>query len=178
MSTSGEPLSPYAASEAQSARTFALIGFIFFAITVAILGLVTLVVFFGAVFFSTIGFGQGYGFFFPFPFFFPFGIFLALSLGLTFWSWTSLKDIEAGRYRQAETSSLVLGILGLFVNIISGIFFLLAYIKLTNVSRYAQAGPPPIYAPATPASRFCVNCGRAVAIDAKFCHHCGKELPS
>jgi len=166
-------MNPYAMSEAQSARTFALVGFIFFAIAAAIW--VPVLVFFLAVWIP-IGFA--------FPFFFPFAILGALAVGLAAWSWIILKDIEAGRYRSAETPSLVLGILGLFVNLISGIFFLLTYVKLTNVSRYGSLPPPQAYAPPAfappyaPPIRFCVNCGRPVVPDAKFCAYCGKGLPA
>ncbi len=147
-------------------------GFIFFAILVAVWAIVASVV---AVFVVALApVIEGILFF---PWVFPFGIFLALNVGLTVWSWTTLKDIDTGRYSQAQTASLILGILGLFANIISGIFFLLAYSKLGSAIAYARV-PPPSYQPAASpaAGRICVECGRPIAMDAKFCQHCGKEL--
>ncbi len=169
MSASEESMSPYAWGEAQSAKTFALIGFIFFAIVTAIWGMVTLGVAISVVFFAG-------SMPFVFPFIFPFGVFLALGVALSVWAWITMKDIEAGRYKEAQTASLVLGILGLFGNLISGIFFLLAYSKLGHAIAYAQA-PPSAYQPAAPTTgRICTECGRPIAMDAKFCPHCGKEL--
>lgn len=174
MTWSPGPMPPYLAAEVQSARTFALVGFIFFALVAAGWAIVGL-----ALLFATVA-----PFFFLFPWFIPFGIFFGLSVGLTFWSWATVRDIEAGRYPPAETASLVLGILGIFVNLISGIFFLLAYTKLTELRRYAY-GPPPAYGPSMygppsppPADRYCVHCGRAVLRGARFCASCGKELPA
>lgn len=166
-------MSSYAWGEAQSARTLALVGFIFFAIFLAIWGLVTLFML------ASLAFDFRPGIFWPFPLFFPFGVFLALNAVLTVWSLNTMRDIDSGRYVQAQTSSLVLGILGLFANIISGILFLVVYFKLGNAVRYAQA-PPPAYAtsPTAATGRFCVECGRSVAVDAKFCSYCGKELGS
>ncbi|MEE9600311.1 MAG: hypothetical protein V3W22_01220, partial [Thermoplasmata archaeon] len=101
-------MSPYAWGEAQSAKTFALIGFIFFAIVTAIWGMVALGVAISVAFFA------GSMPFVFFPFVFPFGVFLALGVALSVWAWITMKDIEAGRYKEAQTASLVLGILGLF----------------------------------------------------------------
>ncbi len=167
-------MTPYALSEARSARTFALIGFIFFAIGTAILAFVSVFVFIPLAALTTT---PGVPAPFLFPLTIPFGVFLALGVGLTIWSWVVMQDIEAGRYAKAQSPALVLGILGIFVNLISGIFFLLAYMKLGNAIQYAKA-PPPTYAAAGVGTtgRYCMECGRAVLVDAKYCQHCGKPL--
>ncbi len=174
-----ESMTPYAQQEAQSARTFALIAFVFFAVLTAIWAVVYLVILIGVMVVSGMAGVMPMGLFFPLIF--PMGIWAGLNVGLTFWSWSNLKDIDAGRLQKAETASLVMGILGLIANIISGIFMLLAYTKLNSAIRYATTPPPayqPAYQPPPPAGRMCTSCGRAVTLDAKFCPHCGAELPA
>lgn len=174
-------LTPYAQSEAAGARTFVLIAFVFFAVVTAIWAVVYLVAFFGAVVVTgMVGMGPN---FWVFPFLLPFAIFAGLNVALTFWSWSTLQAIDAGELQRAESASLVMGILGLIANIISGIFMLIAYTKLNSAIRYSTTPPPtyqPAYppAPAPPAGRMCTSCGRAVTFDAKFCPHCGAELPA
>lgn len=163
-------LSAYAQGEAQSARTLALVAFIFFAITAGIWALVILIVFFQLV--VNLRFGVP---FFIVPLVVPFGAFFGLSLGFGLWARNTMRDIDAGQFDQAEAASLVMGIIGLFVNIISGVLFLIAYAKLTNVRRYAT-GRPAFGPPVAPA-RYCTECGRAVPPDARYCPHCGNELP-
>jgi hypothetical protein len=36
--------------------------------------------------------------------------------------------------------------------------------------------PPPQPAPSATGTRYCPNCGRSIALDAKYCSYCGKEL--
>ncbi len=152
-----------------SARTFALIGFIFFAIMAAIWAMVTAFVLATTIGVEIIS-----------PGFVTYGVSLALSVGFAAWSWSTLKDIDAGDYGKAQTPALLLGILGLFPPIgaiIAGVFFILVFWKLNSAMTYAQV-PPPFHAPvpASPAGRICTECGRAIPLDAKFCPHCGKEL--
>jgi len=90
---------------------------------------------------------------------------------LSVFAWTTVKNIDVGKFGQARTYSLILGIIGLFFGLlIGGIFFLLSYAKL------GESMMQPIMVQSFP-QRFCVICGRAVSSDAKFCSHCGKELP-
>jgi hypothetical protein len=88
---------------------------------------------------------------------------------LAFFAWSTVKAIDAGRYGQARTNSLILGIVGLFFSVfIGGIFFLLAYANL------GENRPMP-YTPQASAQRFCLHCGNPVPPDSRFCPHCGKE---
>ncbi len=177
MAASPESMTPYAWREAQSSKTFALIGLIFFAIMAGVWSwaIVSDLIFPGGPMFDG---GQTFGWLFPFVF--PNLLFLALSVGFAVWAWLTLRNIEVGRYSEAQTSALVLGIFGLFPPIgalIGGIFFLLAYSKLGSAITYAQAPPPSVPATPVPArSRICTACGRPISMDAKFCQYCGKEL--
>ncbi|MFQ5907565.1 MAG: zinc ribbon domain-containing protein [Thermoplasmata archaeon] len=170
-----DALTAYQQSEAQSARTFALVGVVFYILGAAIWGIAILSSLFA------LGFtGMPMGFFF-FPIIFP-GVFAAVSIGLAVWSWMTLQNIETGRYTEAQAPSLVLGILGIFFALlIGGVFLILAYTKLANITSgrappIVMAAPPPAAMP-QPAGRVCPNCGRPIPMDAKFCNHCGHELP-
>ncbi|MFQ6126660.1 MAG: zinc ribbon domain-containing protein [Candidatus Heimdallarchaeota archaeon] len=115
----------------------------------------------------------------------PWVIIILIGLGflaniiLTIWAYFTKKKIDEGFYAETRTASLVLGIFGLFPilgSFIGGIFFLLAYGKLGDVLR----GPITSVYPVTPEpvdKRFCIQCGRAVAPNNKFCSHCGGKLP-
>ncbi len=169
--------SAYQNAEAQSARTFALVGFVFYLIGAVVGGIWILAILAVFTVFPT---GMPMGVLF-FPVLWP-GIFLAVAAGLTIWSWTNLRQIEAGRYQEAQAPTLVLGILGLFFALlIGGIFLIIAYGKLGNVisprpAAVPVAAPAPIASP-QPSGRVCPNCGRPIPMDAKFCNHCGHELP-
>lgn len=142
-----------------TARTYALVGFIFYLLSV--IGSVF------AWFFLLFALPAGA---FAFALFFPvfLGIIALVHIGLTVWAWMTLRNIEEGRYAEARTASLVLGIIGLFLaGVIGGVFFILAHSKLGEI---AQPSPALM-------SRHCVKCGRAVFWDAKFCSSCGSELP-
>ena len=139
-----------------TARTYALVGFIFYFIA-SIVGIV------GSLMMSI---WAPHMMWFPRRvMFFPLG-FSVIGIIFTVWAWITLQHIEAGKYSEGCTYSLVLGILGLFFAwLIGGIFFLLAYGKLGE----AATSPAP--------QRFCIYCGRQLPPDAKHCPHCGKELP-
>ncbi|MFQ5918783.1 MAG: zinc ribbon domain-containing protein [Thermoplasmata archaeon] len=167
----------YQQTEAQSARTFALVGVVFYIIGAVVGGIALVSTALTFTFFTT-GMPMGFTFF---PIIFP-GIFLAIAAALTVWSWNTFQQIEQGRYQQAQAPVLVQGILGLFFAfLIGGVFLILAYVKLGNVVS-PPAPAPVIAAPAAgvaqPAGgRVCPNCGRPIPMDAKFCNHCGHELP-
>ena len=167
----------YQQTEAKSARTFALVGLVFYAIGTAAWGgllVAALVTFFFIGISLPFGFGA-FGFIFPL-------IPLGVSVGLTVWSWSTLQKIGQGRYQEAQAPVLVLGILGLFfANLIGGIFLIVAYAKLGNVvsprlAAPAMAAPVPV-APQPAGGRVCPNCGRPIPMDAKFCNYCGHEMP-
>lgn len=146
--------------EASTARSYVLVGVVFY-----ILGLIGAVLV-SLAFLLVRPFGPGLSPMFAVPFGIT-AIFIIPTAGLTVWAWITYRNVEQGRYADARTAGLVLGILGLFFAwLIGGIFFLLAYGKL------GEATPP-----VTVAQRVCTNCGRAVPPEAKFCAHCGKELP-
>lgn len=172
MGAPAESLTGDAQRDAQSARTYALVGFLFFAIMAGIWSLVVLAS--GLSAFTSRPFGAGPAYWIA-PVILPFGVFLGLSIGFAAWGWGILKEIDRGGFARAQNSSLVLGILGLFPPIgavVAGVFYLLAYYKLGVV--LAPAREPAL---AAPMGRMCPACGRAVPLDAKFCLHCGKELP-
>lgn len=163
-----------------TARTYAFIGFIFYALAVAA-GV------FGALIFAFI-FLTAIPATSPFPTtpsptiigfplvgFFSL-IFIALlipSIALTIFAWFTVKHIDAGRYEAARTNSLILGIIGIFFGmIIGGIFFLLTYVRLAETHRPPYPQPPPY------TQRFCTNCGKPLSQDARHCPHCGKEQPT
>lgn len=161
-----------------AARTYAFVGFIFYVLSnvAGFVGALAIAFFFVTSVSTTTSTSPG-----PptttviaFPFFglmaFLFLMFIP-GIVLTIFARTTVRDIEVGRYSQARTYSLILGIIGLFFGLlIGGIFFLLAYANLGEpVTQPTVVQPFP--------QRFCVNCGRAVSPDSKFCSYCGKELP-
>jgi hypothetical protein len=148
----------------RSARTYAFIGFIFYLLATAA-GFIGLFVIGLFVYVPSIAL----------PSILIAIVFLLLFIPgiiLTIFAWMTVKNIEVGKYAQARTYSLILGIIGLFFGaIIGGIFFLLAY------SNLGESMTPPMAVQPLP-QRFCVNCGRAVvAPNTKYCAYCGKELP-
>jgi uncharacterized paraquat-inducible protein A len=158
-----------------TARTYAFIGFIFYVLAAAagVLGLLVLTFVFSAV--TSTGAVTNPSNIFTFPFISVISLtFLFLfipAIVLAFFAWSTVKSIDAGRYGQARTNSLILGIVGLIFGVfIGGIFFLLAYANLS------EPRPMP-YTPTAPAQRFCVHCGNPVPPNARYCPRCGKEQP-
>ncbi|MEE9182830.1 MAG: zinc ribbon domain-containing protein [candidate division NC10 bacterium] len=167
----------YQQTEAQSARTFALVGIAWYILGSVVAGIALVTGLFRFLFVVTpFSFGfEGFGFIFP-------AVFMGIAVALTIWSWGTLQQIEQGRYQEAQAPVLVQGILGLFFALfIGGIFLILAYVKLGNVVSPRPAAPamvPPVPVVAQPAGgRLCPNCGRPIPMDAKFCNYCGHELP-
>ncbi len=169
----------YQQNEAQSARTFALVGLVFYIIGSVVGGLALVSTFFTFQVFVTpvppITFDTPLGLIFP-------AIFLGVAVSLTVWSWGTLQRIEQGQYQEAQAPALVLGILGLFwAFFIGGIFLILAYVKLGNVISPRPAAPvmaaPVAAAPQPAGGHMCPNCGRPIPMDAKFCNYCGHEMP-
>ncbi len=155
-----------------TARSYALVGFVFYLLAAIGWGIALL------AFLATSPFWIGTMPMWPgflFPVIFPFGTFGALAVGFAWWSWSTLKQIEQSRFVDARTASLVLGVFGIFLAfVVGGIFFLLAYGKL------GEALQPPFmgYPAPSPVLRFCTHCGRATTLEAKFCAFCGKQLPA
>ena len=157
-----------AEAAASTARSYLLVGFIFYLLGAVVWAVGLAFVLALAPFWvgSTTHMG-----FVVFPFLFPFGILGALTIGFTWWSWKAMEAVDQGRYEDARTASLVLGIFGIFLAfLVGGILLLLAYGKLGEALH-------PVVAAREAGQRFCVACGRAVAADARFCAHCGAELP-
>jgi hypothetical protein len=158
-----------------TARTYSFIGFIFYVLAAAagVLGLLVLVFVFSAV--TPTGSATNPSNILQVPFFGIMSLtFLFLfipAIVLAFFAWSTVKAIDAGRYGQARTNSLILGIVGLIFGVfIGGIFFLLAYANL------GETQPMP-YAPQVSAQRFCVHCGNPIPLGARYCPNCGKEQP-
>ena len=90
----------------------------------------------------------------------------------------SYQRIRQGDYAGAETPTLVLGILSIFLGLIPGILYLIGYSKLEDAIREQQ--PPAIYpGPMAPvlAQVACQGCGRVYfAGQFPFCPGCGRKL--
>ncbi len=82
----------------------------------------------------------------------------------------SYARIRRQEYAAAQTPTLVLGILSLFVGIVPGILYLLAYVKLGDALREQSAAVPlPQVA--------CRSCGRVHPVGAfTFCPNCGQKI--
>ncbi len=97
---------------------------------------------------------------------------------------TSYRRIREGNYRGAETPTLVIGIISLFLGVLPGIFYLIGYLKLGDAI-HEQVGPaygvaprvaPPTVTPPT-AGVACPACGRVHPVGAyQFCPNCGQKL--
>ncbi len=164
--------------DVQPAKSYVLIGLIFYILGAAAFTLSYL----GSSLFmgGFIGPGMMSGYMTPY---FP-SVFPIIQIVFTVWAWMTLSNINAGKYRDAQTASLILGIFGLvFAWLIGGIFFLLAYGKLGDAIRYqhlstAAAGPPSPAATTPPAETgvFCPKCGKPSSEDAVYCKNCGQRL--
>ena len=162
--------------EAQSAKNFVLVGFIFYIIgALTQLGFIAAGLVLGSILRQppfNVGFDLPFATLGVLPLIFGAAVF-ALTIGLTVWTWITMKNIGEGKYPDARTATLVSGIFGIFLAwLIGGIFLLIAYGKLGEAIRGKQL---PQAAPQRE-GRICTNCGKPVVWDAKFCEHCGKKL--
>ncbi|MFC1755343.1 zinc ribbon domain-containing protein [Thermoproteota archaeon] len=102
-----------------------------------------------------------------------FGVPLSITFGFSVWSWITLDNIKKGKYIEARTSSLVLGIFGLmFAWVIGGIFLLLAYSKLGDAIKEIHV----TNASTNYEEKKCDTCGKQIALNTLFCEHCGNKI--
>lgn len=155
-----------------SAKNYALIGFIFYALST--LGWLLPLALVGGLFngslmnnnmmsFNASIFGM---MFLVIP--------IAFTAGLTVWSWITYDNIKNGKFVEARAATIILGVFGIFLGwFIGGIFLLLSYGKLGDVIREPKGSQIPY---AAPTGKFCSNCGKQISEDAKFCQNCGKDV--
>lgn len=104
-------------------------------------------------------------------------VFPPLSIGFTFWTWLTYRMAGSGSYNRTRSSSLLLGILGMFFgSMISGIFSLLAYAKQGELIQLPLGPTKGVVQPTVPSQKFCSRCGQAVILGMKFCTNCGTEV--
>ena len=106
------------------------------------------------------------------------GVVAALVVLFLYFAYTlSYQRIRRGEYEAAETPTLVIGILSLFVGLIPGIFYLLGYVKLDSAVRERRS-PGPGFAPFAPGSLVaCKGCGRVYPVGQfPFCPGCGQKM--
>jgi hypothetical protein len=105
----------------------------------------------------------------------------------------SYRPTSEGEYERARTPTIVFAILSLLtLSLISGILYLIAYIKLGDAVReatYVPAGgpypPPPGGVPymppptavAAPGMQVCLKCGTVRQGAGAYCSHCGNPWP-
>lgn len=172
---------------ANSAETLVLIGLILQIIAAAIV-------------IVALSFAVGLAFIAPFAFGWAVGI-VALVIGavsLVFLYLVyeySYERIRRGEYAAAEAPTLVFGILSLFLGVVPGILYIIAYVKLGDAVREqrtaampyappyappyaAQYAAPAAVAPAaTPGSVACRGCGHVYAVGQyAFCPSCGQKI--
>ena len=154
----------------QSAKSFSLVGLIFYIL--GTLGwLIPLSIFAGVISYApfNVNMPGNVGLII----FIIFGAFTALSVGFTVWCWITMDNISKGKYVDARTASLVLGIFGLVLGwVIGGIFMLLTYSELGEILSPNQTPTPQ----SQPTGRMCTGCGKPIKWDVKFCEHCGKQM--
>lgn len=159
---------------ASSAQTLILVAWILQAIAVAI-------------FLGGIGFLVVYSALYPYPYAalaVAGGIGLGILLGaFLYLAYTlSYERVRAGQLAEAQTPTLVIGILSLFAGVLPGIFYILGYVKIGDAIHEEGpgfAGSPATYGPAfpPPPAATCAGCGRAYAVGSvAYCPACGRKL--
>lgn len=154
----GRPLAP----SADTASILILIGIILQTIEIVIL------------------FGVGF-----FLIYFPALELIVLTIGVVGVFWVALvylfsyRRTRDGNYSGARTPTLVFGILSILtLGLISGILYIIAYVKLGDAEREATP-PPPVWGPVAPLNpgwRYCPACGRPTPAAGGFCQSCGARL--
>lgn len=89
----------------------------------------------------------------------------------------SYQRIRSGQYEAAQTPTLVLGILSLFLGVIPGIFYLIGYVKLGDAvqEERTERWGADSFAPGSLVA--CKGCGRVFPVaSASFCPFCGQRL--
>jgi len=102
------------------------------------------------------------------------------------YSFSYQRAVE-GDYSGARTPTLVFGILSLLsFGLISGILYIIAYVKLGDAEPRWSPPAPAWGAPPAPAwgtapipsgTKFCPACGRQSPLSSRFCPGCGGPLP-
>ncbi len=132
----------------------------------------------------------GFSLLFPYPFAWAAvaaaAVGAAAILAFLYFAYTLSYDrIRKGKYQEAQAATLVLGILSLFLGVIPGILYIIAYVKLGDAVREQQGfGPgfPPAYVAPPPAASLppqvaCKGCGRVYPLGQfGFCPGCGQRL--
>jgi uncharacterized membrane protein len=67
---------------------------------------------------------------------------------------------------------------GVLLIFIAWIFAVVGFFTMKSPQQQPCGYTPPAITPHTQTTRFCPICGAPVSIDATFCSHCGKQLPS
>jgi cbb3-type cytochrome oxidase subunit 3 len=89
----------------------------------------------------------------------------------------SYRRVRAGEYEAAQTPTLVLGILSMFLGIVPGIFYLIGYVKLGDALQEAETARLGAGMPAPGSLVACKGCGRVFPIGGfSFCPACGQRL--
>lgn len=166
------PASRYRPPSASSAESLVLV-----ALILQVIG--------GVLLLGGIAYLFGFSILYPFPFAWA-AVTAAASVGVVvvvflYLAYTlSYQRIQRGEYQDAQTPTLVIGILSLFAGILPGIFYILGYVKLGDAIReqggYGYGYPVPA-PPAALASIACKSCGRASPVGQfAFCPGCGQRL--
>ena len=125
----------------------------------------------------------GWAAYHPFPFawlaLIVAGVVGGLAILFLYFAYTlSYLRIQRGDYMGAQTPTLVIGILSIFLGLIPGILYLVGYSKLSDAIREQQV-PGDYLAPGgTPYSQTaCRGCGKAYYTGQfPFCPNCGQKL--